>query len=290
MLETTRPIFIVGSGRSGTSILTWCLGQHPNILPVPETTWINRLSLYLQPIYDVGAARGPRSHLSGMGITSEEFYESFGNAVNDLILRHVPSASAAAGTFARRRSDDDPKRRWLDGTPENSFYVFGLWKMFPAAKFIHIVRDVNDVVRSLMGFAAIGGEMYTEARAYQYWLHSIEACREAEHAFGSETVRRVMYSDLVDCPERFVRRCLEFVGEDYCSDCLKPLQTKINSSNVPPEFDSFEPATDPTLREEAQRVWQEMLRDAETTYEPDQAKIEGLAESFGRHARGMTRQ
>ena len=35
-----RPIFIIGAPRSGTSITTWVLGQHPNIQTMPETGWI----------------------------------------------------------------------------------------------------------------------------------------------------------------------------------------------------------------------------------------------------------
>ena len=33
--------------RSETSILTWCLGQHPNILPLAESGWIGDLQLTL---------------------------------------------------------------------------------------------------------------------------------------------------------------------------------------------------------------------------------------------------
>src|SRR5258707_13348198 len=35
-----KPILIVGAPRSGTSILAWCLGQHPNILPQEESNWL----------------------------------------------------------------------------------------------------------------------------------------------------------------------------------------------------------------------------------------------------------
>ena len=43
--EKNRPIFVVGSPRSGTSILTWCLGQHPNIIPLEESGWMGDFAI-----------------------------------------------------------------------------------------------------------------------------------------------------------------------------------------------------------------------------------------------------
>ena len=56
--EINRPIFVVGSPRSGTSILAWCLGHHPNIFPVPESNWMGDFAVNVAKSYQVGAARG----------------------------------------------------------------------------------------------------------------------------------------------------------------------------------------------------------------------------------------
>jgi hypothetical protein len=42
---TNKPIFVVGSPRSDTSILSWCLGQHPNILVLPESVWMGDFAI-----------------------------------------------------------------------------------------------------------------------------------------------------------------------------------------------------------------------------------------------------
>jgi hypothetical protein len=167
MGEAARPIFVVGSSRSGTSILTWSLGQHPNIMPLAETTWIAKLAVALGPIYASGAARGERSQLSAAGITSEEFFCSFGDAVDQLIRRaernrHQPDDGSELKLW---RSLQDPKNRWVDGAPENSFYIYDLLKLFPQAQFIHILRDVGLVVKSLMNFANLGVRNFTEQAA-----------------------------------------------------------------------------------------------------------------------------
>src|SRR5512133_966558 len=83
-----KPIFIVGSPRSGTSVLTWCLGQHPNIFPVPESNWIGDFAVNVAIGYESGAARGDYTILSAMDIREDELFAVFGQTINDLILRH----------------------------------------------------------------------------------------------------------------------------------------------------------------------------------------------------------
>src|SRR5215472_18319839 len=86
--QINKPIFVVGSLRSGTSVLAWCLGQHPNIFPVPESNWMADFAVNIEICYQIGAARGNRSILSGMDISREEFFASFGQKINDLIIDH----------------------------------------------------------------------------------------------------------------------------------------------------------------------------------------------------------
>jgi len=38
--QLPQPVFVVGMYRSGTSILTWALGQHPNLWALDETGWL----------------------------------------------------------------------------------------------------------------------------------------------------------------------------------------------------------------------------------------------------------
>ena len=83
-----KPIFIVGSPRSGTSILTWCLGQHPNIFPVDESTGIGELALALAVCYQTKMGLGPDSLWSAMNLQRGEFIAAFGQTVNELIQRH----------------------------------------------------------------------------------------------------------------------------------------------------------------------------------------------------------
>src|SRR5678816_2660359 len=99
--NTNKPIFVVGSPRSGTSILTWCLGQHPNIFPVPESSWMGDFAINIAIAYQIGAARGERSMLSAMDIREDELFALFGQSINDLIMRHRKDLPPVSYTHLR---------------------------------------------------------------------------------------------------------------------------------------------------------------------------------------------
>src|SRR3954447_22050274 len=86
--EVNKPIFVVGSPRSGTSILAWCLGHHPNIFPVPESNWMGDFAVNVAKSYQVGAGRGIFSILSAMDISGDEFFSHIGRSINSLVLKH----------------------------------------------------------------------------------------------------------------------------------------------------------------------------------------------------------
>ena len=86
--EINKPIFVVGSPRSGTSILAWCLGHHPNIFPVPESNWMGDFAVNVAKSYQVGAARGIFSILSAMDVSRDEFFSHIGRSINSLVLQH----------------------------------------------------------------------------------------------------------------------------------------------------------------------------------------------------------
>ncbi|WP_233843749.1 sulfotransferase [Dyella sp. 2HG41-7] len=285
------PIFVVGSPRSGTSILTWCLGQHANILPQEESGWLGEFAVNVGVQYRTGNLHGHRSQLSALGMDREVFFRTFGDSINAMILgcrarqerisrdcsKYDPSQINPA--FALSQSADDPKVRWVDGTPEYSYYIAGLRKLFPNAKFVHIVRDVRAVVNSMLNFnMGSGGKLVdTEQQAYEYWLGTVQACIRAERAYGTQVVHRLRYDDLVRNPEQAMRRVLDFLGEPYMEACLQPLTSRINSSCVATDFDAHDPQTDIGVINEALRL-SEQLQQTDTQFTRSasaQAEVEG---------------
>ena len=233
------------------------------------------LATHLGVYYKTGTARGDYSLLSSMDIEKAQFFAAFGRTVNDFVLHHRLDLDKKAWRRAAGPSVPDEcfvaryrsRTRWVDGTPEYSLHICGLRKLFPEALFIHIVRDVASVVRSMLHFHHISGQrlVANEQEAYCYWLRAVRHCLMAERAYGPGVVFRLLYSDLVLRPESAMRALFDFLGERYAPECLQPLAQRINSSNVPLDFKSDDPATDPAIVQEAKRLSTEVQETPQTS-------------------------
>lgn len=250
---------------------------------------MGNLAIDLALYYQKGTSRGDYSLLSSMDVKKAEFFAVFGRTINDLILRHDIDLErrrwrqAAGPTIPEDHFETEfkVKGRWVDGTPEYSFYMCGLRKLFPEALFIHIFRDVTSVVRSMLHFHQPGGAslVANEQEAYNYWLGAVNNCLLAERAFGPKVVFRLRYSDLTDKPEFALRSVFDFLEEPYAPQCLTPLARRINSSNVPDDFAIDIRHTDPRLIERAEHLSRD-TQEGSQALEASAAAVEEIEAAF----------
>ncbi|MBS1868260.1 MAG: glycosyltransferase [Actinobacteria bacterium] len=236
-----RPIFVIGAPRSGASALAWALGQHPAIPAAIDTAWMAELAKQLPAIH-------ARTQPEGFG--PERFSRVFGRAAASLI--------------------GDKLERWVDGAPELTANVPMLARLFPDARFIHVVRESDAVVRSLSDPAlssagATGGTQIpahlrlrlSEGEAADRWMAGARAGLEAERTLG-DRVLRVTFDELVDAPEALVRRCLEFVREEWDERCMRPLRGLAAGAAAAAPAGEAGAETDP-LRAAARALGDELL-------------------------------
>ena len=197
--------------------------------------------------FERGSARGQFSHFSNASFQLEDFLSHIAYSIHAIVLdvygrrceqqyggdRQSEIALDFENPevqFQVRRSWEDPKIRWIDSTPLNTHYVWALAKIFPGARFIHNLRAPADVAISLNTFDTTGAQAAELEAGLKIWLQHTEDALLAEEAFGPERVMRLSYDRIENDPEALMREVLSFLGEDFCADCMGPLDTKVNSS------------------------------------------------------------
>jgi GT2 family glycosyltransferase len=204
------PIFIIGSPRSGTSILAWSLAEHSELGTEAESDIFYYLLKddHLQRAYETSVARTDGSWLSNHGIDLEQFLAYVGLGLNAMLT------STSDG------------RRWIDQTPANTLVVDRLAEMFPDARFLHILRDGRRVVHSMINFhRAMGDQEAVErmrnAGRLPPWTSDFgDACRTWARFVriavdfsrrNPERTHTVTNEQLITDPDDAMRAVLEFL-------------------------------------------------------------------------------
>lgn len=257
-----RPVFVLGGSFSGRNTLAWALGQHPNLLHVLDSRWLVTLARELETAYASATATPSKSQLSAQSISPARFYESFGGVAHDLLLSHGATAESARG--------------WVDSTPGHAFNVAGLLRLFPQAKFIHVIDDVSSAVRALVHCSDTDGTRYSERSAYEYWLKVTKSIVDAETVFGSQAILRVRFADLKNDPEATIRHCLEFVELPFDPNCLRPSF----SDPVEEGFASYRIQESSSLRQDAELLSRILLAESWPKYQADPEGAARLDRTF----------
>ena len=264
-----RPVFVLGSYRSATSVLTWAIGQHPNLWPLEETGFLGLLA--------DGALAGFRHATSAIrnffeifDIAEQEYFAHIGSSIHDFILRacerragHIALERVADkpgrygsrdDRFQFRRSFYTPKTRWVDGTPENTANVVQLRKIFPLARFVCTVRHPYEVITSMVHFDRTGGKETTIDDAIAMWVRLMTWALLAAQAYGPQVIKLVPYEDLTTNPSSALTDIFSFIGEPDFPTAAQTFSRQINSSKPEPSerdaarsYLSKRPETDASL-------------------------------------------
>lgn len=186
--DAHRPIFIVGSARSGTTMLRLMLDSHPRISCGEETHFLQTLEPVTGRHWRLVERYGfPKQYWD------ERLATFYGGAMAD---------------YAARRG----KERWADKDPSNTLLLPFVDRLFPDAQYIHLLRDGHDVVashRDRWGYRS-------GARAARgAWKRYVDAARAFGAGLAPGRFHELRYERLVEDPETELRTLVDFLGEDW---------------------------------------------------------------------------
>lgn len=203
---------ILGSPRSGTTLLRLMLDAHPALAIPPETGFL------LLP-----AADDAESFLRALTSYPADSpgWADYGLSADGLRARldALPTFAMASGfrLFYRMYAERFGKSRWGDKTPIYTRHMPALERLLPEAHFIHLIRDGRDAALSLRRqWFSPGADIETQAR---YWHDNVSSARAQ-----SSVVRNyleVRYEDLVRAPATQLRRICDFIAIDYDAHMLR---------------------------------------------------------------------
>lgn len=200
--------FVVGVGRSGTTLLRLMLDSHPELAIPPETG-------FAPDVIRACGRRGARPADLIALLREQRSWGDFDVDEAELERRFAAAPRLDAGSALREfyglYAEGHAKPRWGDKTPAYVKRMPMIERALPEARFVHVIRDGRDVAlsrakRSLRKPAP-------PARAAETWRKRILRARQQ-----SKRLRHyieVRYEDLVTDTEATLRRVAEAIELDW---------------------------------------------------------------------------
>jgi hypothetical protein len=197
--------FVVGVGRSGTTLLRMMLDTHPELAIPPETQFVPEL-----------IDRGGEPPELVEAIVASRSWKDFGlepgrlRALVSELERPAPADVLRA--FYGLYAETHGKPRWGDKTPGYVKRMRPIAAALPEARFIHVIRDGRDVALSRRARGM--GESKPIEEVAELWRRRIEnARRQARRLRGRYLELR--FEDLVSHPRAALERVCELIELPY---------------------------------------------------------------------------
>jgi len=198
--DSFAPIVLGGCGRSGTTLLRMMLDSHRRICCGPESSLFRRRAIDADWLADrFGFPRADVAAIRDGARSRPAFIEAF------------------AGLCMQKAG----KARWAEKTPRNISRIGEIFRCFPSARFVHMLRDGRDVACSLRTHPrhkVVDGKLVPTgirkpiAGCARRWVRDIEGSRRW---WGDPRFLTVRYEDLVLDPRPALGRLMAFIGEEW---------------------------------------------------------------------------
>jgi len=204
---TERPIFILGTPRSGTTLAEQIISSHPDVFGAGELRYISRQINSL------------KSH-AGKTLPFPEFINHLTTAdIKTMASEYIENTNALCG--------DRCVTRITDKMPGNFKYTGYIACLFPNAKIIHCKRNPLDACLSMYFQAFNAGHRYSfDLENLGHWYKDYLCLMEHWHKLLGDRIYNLNYEDLVNNTEETAKKLLAYCGLEWNDQCLQFYATR----------------------------------------------------------------
>jgi hypothetical protein len=198
------PLFVVGCGRSGTTMLRLMLDSHPDLAVPWESHFIVAM---WKDRRRYRAASGVDAELMVRDIADSPMFGQW-EVPDDVLERRIdaldrPSFPDVIDAVFMAYADSRGKRRWGDKTPAYVRSIPLLARLFPDSRFVHVIRDGRDVALSYLSVPWGPSDIWLAARR---WKHDVSAGRRDGARLPTSRYLEVRYEDVIRDPRDALER------------------------------------------------------------------------------------
>jgi Sulfotransferase family len=221
--RATRPVFVVGCPRSGTTLLYHMILSSGGFAVFPLESgafaFLGRKFPNLKSLRE-------RQALLEFWLQSEWFVASDLDRTD--IEQRVLEECRNIGDFLRIVMEmmcrKQGVRRWAEKSPTHALFIPEIKRLIPDSLIVHIIRDGRDVALSLSNFGRLQPFLWARAKPLLsfglYWEWMVRRARFDGQRIGPDYYE-LHYEDLLSSPEGTLARLGDFIAHDLDYDRIR---------------------------------------------------------------------
>ncbi|MDJ0508985.1 MAG: sulfotransferase [Crocosphaera sp.] len=195
-LLISKPTFLVGAERSGTTVLRLMLSHHPDL------AWSSEFEYVVDKVSDDGNFPNLNQYYEWLETVSSFQYVTFLSVNRELDYIQL------VNSFLWQWKNHNQKK--LVGATVHRHFD-RLLKIWPDARFIHLIRDGRDVARSCIGMGW-SGNVWTGVKR---WLEAESLWNKLKSQIPDDRYIEVIYENLITDPVDTLTKICNFLGLEY---------------------------------------------------------------------------
>lgn len=271
------PLFILGSPRSGTTLLRLLLTSHPNLLIPPECGFILWNANKFQN-WNINDSNNPSrvkdlvdsilksKKMDTWGISQEKLIRN----ISGKCLNYGDVCIAVLQTYAVKVG-----KKFTIWGDKNNYYIHHVGKileLFPKARFIHIVRDGRDVACSYREVMQLDTESPYKPQLpvaiddiAEEWSSNVNAIHASSSRVPTSNFTTVHYEDIVcDCENQMIHLC-NWLGLHYNIEMLDFYKKNETQSLEPKQTMGWKNRTKTPVNDSTVGRYRQILSEQEIT-------------------------
>ena len=188
-----NPVFICGALRSGSTVFHLMLNSHPNIINPGEYDFL------FDRVTENGAFPNTSDYIEYL--LSDRIFNSTSLNIDDSL-----GYSDLIKSFISQLNEEE---KFLAINIHRNFEH--AYRIFPDAKYIHLLRDPRDVARSSIGMNWAGNVYY----GVDHWLETEKSWDNLVPLINNDQHIEIRFEDLISDTVPVLKTVCEFIGTSY---------------------------------------------------------------------------
>lgn len=239
-----QPVFILGNPRSGTSLFRLMLNSHQNIVATPECGFSHWLLNEYHNWSDKDNVERVNKFIQD--VQNSKKFETWylqNDEIKKIITNYRPKNYAELVTCVYLAYAENPSQVSIVADKNNYYinHIEGLPKIWPQAKYIHLIRDGRDVACSYKGIKEVQADskyipkLPTDIKEIaEEWKENNRRIAEIKN-WNTENYYVLRFEDLVLEPKRTLNKLMRFLQVTFDNNMLEYFNQNTKRSQEPIE-------------------------------------------------------